>query len=248
MRVYFGIPCYGGSIQAATMGAVMAARELLSRRGVQVELSFVVNESLIQRARNRLFTDFVEHGESDSVFQFIDADLSFKPEPLADQIVLASEEDSVIGGNYPTKSLYADKDNLSDMERTLVARGWRSPDTVRIVPIEGNAGAIRCVFVDGRTLVVAKYLPTGLMAFNHRVAMRVVSHLSRKKGGKYTNDGRVFHNAFQTPVVTTQKGESALLSEDYGFCRLAAEAGIQSLHNPAMQADHIGTYVFKGRG
>jgi hypothetical protein len=67
---------------------------------MQVQFSFLFNESLITRGRNYLAHEFLE---SDAThLMFIDADIDFDPK---DVIALLAMNKPVIGGPYPKKCI-----------------------------------------------------------------------------------------------------------------------------------------------
>src|SRR5690348_8983966 len=82
-NLLIGVPCFGGSIDHATANMLMVLSRLLDREKISHTVLFVVNESLIPRARNYLASVAAfskDHaGNAFNSLLFIDADLSFEP-------------------------------------------------------------------------------------------------------------------------------------------------------------------------
>lgn len=99
-RVMVATPTYTGEIVAEFVRCIMAATVHCLVNRVQLELVIADRYSLIQFARNRLATDFLED-ESFSHILWIDADVGFDPRAV---VQLLEHGVDVVGGAYPVKS------------------------------------------------------------------------------------------------------------------------------------------------
>lgn len=97
MKVYIGVPAYGGLepefVKSLLVGALVC-REV----GIEIEVDLVSHCSLIAKARNEIADRFLKSGH-DCLF-FIDADVAFEGADLVRMIRLPQE---VVGGGYVKK-------------------------------------------------------------------------------------------------------------------------------------------------
>lgn len=91
---------YGGECSGAFTVGMISASNVLNRAGIPFTFSYLMNESLITRARNRLVHDFLRTDFSHSLF--IDADIGFE----ANKILSMLEADrEILWGEYPKKEI-----------------------------------------------------------------------------------------------------------------------------------------------
>jgi hypothetical protein len=100
-HLHIGIPCYGGMVSEPTMTSFLRFILLAQQAGLNWSLDTMVNESLVQRARNNLMAKMMTNKQA-THFMFIDADIRFQPESILQ--MMACDKD-VIGGLYPKKAL-----------------------------------------------------------------------------------------------------------------------------------------------
>src|SRR3546814_16306583 len=86
-------------LHVAYVQSFMNTASLLSRSGVAFTHSFLIGNSLVHDARNRLISDFL-HREEATDLLFIDADIGWEPEAA---LRLIQSPHDVIGGAYPQK-------------------------------------------------------------------------------------------------------------------------------------------------
>ena len=82
--VMVATPCYGGQLTEAYLHGLLQLTTAATRKGIQVHLNTMGNESLITRARNTLVCQFLDadakEPERFSHLLFIDSDIGFKAE------------------------------------------------------------------------------------------------------------------------------------------------------------------------
>ncbi len=98
MSILFCTPCYGGMITTACCQSMLKLSWTLDQAGVEHDFNFGVNESLVQRARNKMSAAFMK--TSFRKLMFIDADIEFEPEGVAK---LWNLDADVACGVYPMK-------------------------------------------------------------------------------------------------------------------------------------------------
>ena len=100
-HLHIGLPCYGGMLYESTMSGLIRFLMLAQKYGLAWSLDTMVNESLVQRARNNLMAKMMTNKQA-THFMFIDSDISFDPMSIIGMI--ATEKD-IIAGAYPKKAL-----------------------------------------------------------------------------------------------------------------------------------------------
>lgn len=100
-RVHIAMPCYGGMLTESTFMSFIKWANTARQLGIDWTLETMVNESLINRARNTLTAKFLDMPEATHLM-FIDADIGWEPWHL---LVLINRDKDVIGGLYPMKTM-----------------------------------------------------------------------------------------------------------------------------------------------
>src|ERR1035441_4296980 len=103
-HVQFALPCYAGMVHECVMTSLIKFAIYAQRIGMPFSLDTMVNESLVQRARNHLTAKFLENKIATHLM-FIDSDIGFEPEHIF-KLILHDKE--IVGGLYPKKTLPPD--------------------------------------------------------------------------------------------------------------------------------------------
>lgn len=98
-HAFIATPVHNGMLHVAYVQSFMQTAGLLSQNGVAFTHSFLIGNSLVHDARNRLITDFINREDATDLL-FIDADIGWAPE---DALRLIQSPHDVIGGAYPQK-------------------------------------------------------------------------------------------------------------------------------------------------
>jgi hypothetical protein len=216
------IPAYGGNVSLHTMFSVIdGMKHFEATTGVTVTFTGKLNEALIQRARNDMASKAWLKG-FDKIL-FIDADIAFKKDWITR---LWQHDKLVVGGSYPKKALPI-KINLNVMpaDQTILQK---KPDIVMsdMVTLKAERG-------DEKGLVKVLHVPTGFLMID----TKVFSTLSTIVPGY----DKTTYDFFP---VTVNKQYGILESEDWGFCRLCQENGIDIHFDPDLICQHIGVFNF----
>lgn len=94
-----GTPCYDGKVELDYMKSLIETMKLCNEYGIDLQLQFLIGNSLIQTARNEIFSHAIEQQVDDLVF--IDSDQDWKPEYF---IQILSHDVDIIGGVVPGKN------------------------------------------------------------------------------------------------------------------------------------------------
>lgn len=239
-KLFVATPMYGGMCTGMYASAVMQCVGTFGQAGIQMYYSFMMNESLITRARNSMAYDFMN---SDAThLMFIDADIAFSP---ADIPRMVDADKDIICGIYPKKEINwveinaAVKRGVPPQELQYhtgafvlnLANGEKSKSGSINEPIEiANGG-------------------TGFMLIKRKVFEDLAD-----KVPSYTNDMyhavdtvrevKVIKEYFTTSI---DEESNRLLSEDYHFCKISRLAGFKVWCAPWASFSHTGTYNFSGQ-
>ena len=239
-KLFVATPMYGGMcVGGYTMGILNCVQAFMPR-GIQMYYSYMMNESLITRARNGLAYDFLQTDATH--LMFIDADISFNPEDIVRMI---DADKDIICGLYPKKEI--NWQLISD----AVKRGVDYKD------LPAYTGSFVVNLVGGATETTGNInepmeIDNGGTGF--MLIKRGVFEALKDKVPTYTNDmiliidknpqKKIIHEYFATSIDETS---NRLLSEDYHFCKLARQNGFKVYAAPWAQLTHSGTYMFSGQ-
>ena len=238
-KLFVATPMYGGMCHGVYTQSVLSMPGVLAQSGIEVVFSFMFNESLIQRARNLLSANFLK--TDCTHLMFIDSDIRFNPADIA-KMVEADKE--VICGIYPKKEI-----NWSTV-RTAMDSGITGDS------LKYHTGSFVVNLVDyANEVTVPIYEPvqiwnggTGFMLIKREVLEKLQTVVK-----SYVNDvldlsgtmGR--ERIYEFFPVFIEEGTERLLSEDYGFCKIARDNGISIWAAPWASLAHMGSYLFEGQ-
>lgn len=226
--IFIATPMFGGQCY----GSFAASRDFLTvelmRRGYDVTI-WGKTDSLVTRARNDCVYDFRQSGAD--LFLFIDADIEFEPD---DVLALLSADKDVVCGPYQRKEIAwanvvaAAKAGLADEDPAFL-------ETV----------ANDFIFVPAHPEIPSaldeplevKEAGTGFMLIKRAVFDRLDA-IAERYSDHHKRDLVAF---FDTKIV-----ENRYLSEDYNFCRLVRQSGMQVWLLPHLKLKHHGQYRYSG--
>jgi hypothetical protein len=216
----------------------------MSGAGLPINLSTVVNESLITRARNELVKHFMM--TECTHLMFIDSDIGFTAE---DVLRLVSHNKDIVVGAYPLKGLrWANLDGVKDIQ---------DPEDIRRRVIEyvvnfqfasdEDLQAGRLAVTDG--LIEVKDAGTGFMCIKRNVIETMIKEMPELE---YQKELRFLMNekddGVRWSIFDCEKDpdDGRFLSEDYLFCRRWQRLGGKVWLDPEITLTHMGTYAFQG--
>jgi len=239
-KIFVATPMYGGMCAGFYTQSIIQLLTTCQANGVDVEYSFMFNESLITRARNSLTHTFMQ--TDCSHLMFIDADIKFRAE---DVIHMIRAEKDILCGIYPKKEInwYSVK---AAMDRGVPFDQLKSHTGSFVVNLVNYAGEVT---VPVNVPVEIFNGGTGFMLIKREVFDKLGESVP-----SYSNDvvdlgGKMKQSEPIKEFFTTsiEPGTNRLLSEDYHFCRIWRETGGQVHAAPWCQLSHIGTYAFEGQ-
>ena len=229
-HIFIATPMYGGMCTGAFTKSMMNVPGVLGNYGLHVSVRFVMNNSLIQAARNDLAHIFLK-GDATHLM-FIDADIEFDANDI---IHMINADVDVIGGVYPRKKIAWHR------VREAIAAGV--PDD----KLELHTGDMVVHMLDDATDATVKAtepfpvkgVGTGFMLIKRQVLENLVGIVD-----SYKDDNDETINEFFFLKKNPQTGKQ--MSEDYTFCHVCRENGMHIYIAPWAAFTHTGTYEFKG--
>jgi hypothetical protein len=230
-------PMYGGMCTGPYVFSLLWLRAALAAEKIEMHYSFIMNEALIQRARNSQVHMFLK--TECTHLLFIDADIKFNgPDVLS---MLKADKD-IICGLYPLKHI--------DWNRVHQAANNGVPaDQLK----HHSTNVVANLLTPQTTVTVEEGVPyevkdagTGFMLIKRHVFEKlsetVPSYINntRDLGGGISPMEKI--KEFFATSIDPETG--VLLSEDYHLCDLWRKAGGQIFVAPWVQLGHIGAYQF----
>lgn len=239
-KIFVATPMYGGMCAGFYTQAIIQLLTTCQANGVDVEYSFMFNESLITRARNSLTHTFMQ--TDCSHLMFIDADIKFRAEDI---IHMIRAEKDILCGIYPKKEINWHSVKAA-MDRGVPFDQLKSHTGSFVVNLVNYVGEVT---VPVNQPVEIFNGGTGFMLIKREVFDKLGESVP-----SYSNDvvdlgGKMKQSEPIKEFFTTsiEPGTNRLLSEDYHFCRIWRETGGQVHAAPWCQLSHIGTYAFEGQ-
>lgn len=131
-KLFLAVPMYGGQCAGMFTRSVADLSAVCTKHGIQLQMFFLFNESLITRARNYCVDEFMRSGATH--LMFIDSDIGFNPQDVI--ALLAMQDDAspydVIGGPYPKKCISWEK------IKQAVDKGMADEDPNRLEKFVGD--------------------------------------------------------------------------------------------------------------
>lgn len=245
-KLFLATPMYGGQCTGMFARSIADLAGLCTQYGVQLQLYFLFNESLITRARNYCCDEFMRSGSTH--LMFIDSDIGFNPQDVIALLAIQDEASpyDVIGGPYPKKCISWEKIKLA------VDKGVADEDPNRLEKYVGdyvfNPKSGQSQIPIGKPVEVSE-IGTGFMMIRRRTFEKYAEafpELSYKPDHVRTEhfDGTREIMAYFDCIIDPES--KRYLSEDYMFCYNVQKMGGQVWFCPWMQLQHVGTYIFGG--
>lgn len=247
-HLFIATPMYGGWASINYINSLVSLINECQNRGIRYTVSFMHNESLITRARNKMADGFMKTDATD--FFFIDADIGFEAKDI---LTLMWRSEDVIGIPCARKNLRLDR---------VVAAVKKNGREYNIDELEDLLGEVVMNFphdavpqtIDVSRMQEVQEVGTGLMrvrrdtftkfmeAYPDRWYLQMVGETDGSRLPMY-----MFFQAGFDEATRKINPESYpdYISEDYWFCREARRAGMKVWIAPWCKTTHMGSYMFK---
>ena len=245
-KLFVAVPMYGGQCSGMFARSMCDLSALCTQYGIQMQLYFLFNESLITRARNYCCDEFMRSQATH--LMFIDSDIGFNPNDVI--ALLALQDDTspydVIGGPYPKKCISWEKIKLA------VDKGIADENPNVLEKFVGdyvfNPKSGQNQIPIGEPVEVSE-IGTGFMMIRRKTfekyqeAFPELWYKPDHVRTEHFDGSREIMAYFDCIIDPTSK---RYLSEDYMFCYNVQKMGYQVWFCPWMQLQHVGTYIFGG--
>lgn len=243
-RLFVATPCYGGVNHTGFTKSMIHLVSLCAKYGINLHQPyFLLNESLIPRARNYCVQAFLD--TDCTHFMFIDSDIEFNAEDVLTLLHLCDEntDKDIVAGVYPKKNISWEK------VKAAVDKGFADKDPRVLENFVGDyvVGAAKEGEYRMDELLPVNEAGTGFMMIKRSVfdkfsaaypELRYTPDHKRAAGF----DGTRQITAFFLDLLDNDRH----LSEDYMFCHWARKIGLNVWVAPWMRMIHYGTYPFLG--
>jgi len=235
MKLFVATPMYGGQCYGGYTDSVIKLALACHRHKIDFHYFCVFNQSHIDTARNVCADEFLKSGFSH--LMFIDSDIQFEAK---DVIKLLDLNKDIVCGFYPKKRI----DWKRVVEAVKLGYGDENPelleqfvgDMVFTPALSAESNKFRSIY----DLTELHEGGTGFML----VKRGVLDALARPEI-RYTDDkGKQIYLFFDARL--TDEPYRRHLTEDYGFCALAREAGYTIWLAPWIKLVHHGYYRWVG--
>lgn len=245
-KLFLAVPMYGGQCAGMFTRSVADLSAVCTKHGIQLQMFFLFNESLITRARNYCVDEFMRSGATH--LMFIDSDIGFNPQDVIALLAMqddASEYD-VIGGPYPKKCISWEKikqavdkgmadEDPNKLEKYVGDYVFNPKTTQREIPLNQPVEVLE--LGTGFMMIRRKTIEDYHKAFPHQ--WYKPDHVRTE----HFDGTREIMAVFDCIIDPDSK---RYLSEDYMFCYNVQKMGGKVFLCPWMQLQHVGSYVFGG--
>lgn len=243
--LFIGTPMYGGMCTGAYTQSCIDLAGMLKDLGVEYQVYYVFNASLITIGRNYIADAFLKSGCSHMMF--IDSDIGFDPHNVLEMLALAEPDSDkhVLCGPYARKAF-----NWANV-KTAVERGFASPNPQNLNKYVGD---ILVNSLENRNQIPLdrpfkiKAAGTGFMMIQRQTleifeaAYPELKFISGYTGEHHVGAGQEMTAFFDTFIDPVSR---RYLSEDIMFCEYCIEAGLDIWLCPWMRLEHVGGHVFE---
>ena len=225
MTTAIATPCYGGNLDSQYLKGLIGA---FTDGHVQHWLT-IATESLVPRARNRIAYQFLET-EADTLIM-IDADIGFMPRDIER---ILSHNLPIVGGCYPKKV-----DGPSAGYVYNFPTGEEKGDLIAVEETGTGFLCIQRATLDGiiADMLKRQAILEGLLA-QHKVTVDPFMRNFRIN----VDDKYSYCDLFPTGAFWP---DERYLSEDWGFCYLARQAGYTIWLDRGIRLQHAGRKVYQ---
>ena len=239
-KLFVATPMYGGMCTGAYTQSILNLPSIMAQEKIEVLMSFMFNESLIQRARNALAAAFMKSDCTHMIF--IDADIRFNPHDILSMLKADKE---IICGIYPKKEInwYTVKEAMDNQIPNEDLKLYTGSFVVNLVDYQES------VTVPVNEPVEIQNGGTGFMMIKREVFEALKQHVPYYMNdvGDLGNTMQFREKIYEYFATSIEEGTERLLSEDYHFCSIYRKMGGHIYAAPWAQLAHIGTYMFEGR-
>lgn len=236
IKLCIAAPAYGGNVNVGWAQQLIALEKKAKAWNLEISYEFLYNESLVQRARNRLTYYFLSKRQAEWLM-FIDTDIMFDPEHI---LTMLHSDVNLIGGIYPKKNI-----NYG-LIKSAILRGV-NPEHCSGDFVFMNDSTKKHIDTDSTKPLPVQRIGTGFMLIHRSVFEKIEMNVHNRIRFKVGHWNVKNPDELMTAYFHCEPDDTGnYLSEDWYFCDLAARAGIQTYAAPWVNLTHYGTHAYKG--
>lgn len=220
LNIFLACPTYSGVLTTGFHNSSLLTWQACNTATVDISEAHCSEDGLINRARTQLLGAFIEMPACTHIM-WIDSDIEWNP---ADVLRLVCADKPIVCGVYRKRT-----DSAFTFPVVLLE------DTPDLIPL------------DEKGCFEIKYGPGGFMLMRRDAIMRMIAFYPERRcmirdGGWFADANAFAYDFFPTLI----DDDGVMLSEDYGFCKLARAAGLQVWCIPDIALRHKGGKNFDG--
>jgi len=257
--LYILTPCYAGMCYANYVHSLITTVKLLEKYGIEVNIIFGKNDSLISRIRNNLVAKAMTDTRMTHIL-FIDNDISWTP---LDIFKLLISDKNIVGGLYPIKgynwnSLLEDPDDSNNTNINVIQKWIDEKNNSKFKELVTDIDLIRNRLVSynvnyldpelkiEHNLARVKHLATGFMMIKRNVIEKMSKAFPSTKYEDNTSYLKPQENEFAYALFDCGVEDGKYSSEDWMFCNRWRKMGGSIWIDVSIDLTHTGTEDFKG--
>jgi glycosyltransferase involved in cell wall biosynthesis len=231
-------PMYGGMCTGHYLNGILSLSKRMQEARVPLYYGYLINESLITRARNELARLFLENGLD--YLMFIDADIGFDGNAVAQ--LMAADKD-IVCGIYPKKEVdWVAVEKAVAQGKTTGLKDYSGAFVLNFAHELGQE-----LHTDPSGCVEVRHGGTGFMLIKRKVFDNLADKVPSYRPSTVKDaNGNYLKPETKEFFATSIDESGCLLSEDYHFCELHRKNGGKIHVNPFIKLEHVGTYVYGG--
>lgn len=218
MKLLIATPIFDGTIPIQYFNSFMRSIPVMLEHGIQFDI-MTESRNLISVSRNKCAHRALERG-CDKLL-FIDSDMVWEPEYI---LKLANSKHEIVGGTYPFRTM-SNILNLISLEEH--GKSWKIEDFI-------------AQHADENGEVEVQKLPTGFLMIDTSVFRKLMPLVKTYRWKDPMSPEDDVEKDFFPISIQNERMET----EDWGFCRVAKEAGYKIYWNTRVITDHVGIHQF----
>jgi glycosyltransferase involved in cell wall biosynthesis len=245
-KLFVATPMYGGMCAGIYTKSIADLSALCTKYGVQLQLYYLFNESLIPRARNYCCDEFMRSEATH--FLFLDADIGFDPNDVIAMLAMQSDDSpyDILGAPYPKKCISWEKIVMA------VNKGMADNDPNVLDKYVGDfvfnpkQGSTQILISEPCEVLE---IGTGFMMVRRAAMVKFRDSFPQYMyrpdhvRTEHFDGSREIMMFFQSEIDPKSK---RYLSEDYWFCQKCQEIDIKTFLCPWMRTMHVGSMIYGG--
>lgn len=255
VSLYILTPHYGGMCYVNYMNCLLATTNRLKELGVELNIEFCNNDSLVSRARNNLIAKAMANPKTTHML-FIDNDITWDPDSI---LKLLIADKPLVGGIYPLKKYNWERLLNSSAENPNVVQNWINrknnsmfkdaiPDIelVQNRMLSYNLNLTSNSLKIENNLTTVRHIATGFMMIKRKVIEKMQQAFPSTK---YVDDvGFLSPSEDEQAYALFDCGveEGHYLSEDWMFCQRWTNMGGSVHVDVTINLNHTGPVDYRG--